>query len=57
MEASQPAYRAGQVGEIRAGPVGEIVFFILCSYGEILARLQRQKCDTCLSKMRHVPIV
>ena len=38
MEASQPAYRAG--------PVGETVF-ILCSYGEIPAHLARQKFDTC----------
>ena len=38
MEASQRAYRAG--------PVGETVF-ILCSYGEIPARLPRQKFDTC----------
>ena len=34
MEASQPAYRAG--------PVGETVF-ILCSYGEIPARLPRDR--------------
>ena len=38
MEASQPAYRAGPVGETA---------FILCSYGEIPARLPRQKLDTC----------
>ena len=38
MDASQPAYRAG--------PVDETVL-ILCSYGEIPARLPRQKFDTC----------
>ena len=38
MEASQPAYRAGSVGETT---------FILSSYGEIPARLPRQKLDTC----------
>ena len=38
MEASQPAYRAG--------PVGETVF-ILCSHGKFPARLPRQKLDTC----------
>ena len=38
MGASQPAYRAG--------PVGETVF-ISCSYGETPARLPRQKFDTC----------
>ena len=43
MEASQPAYRAG--------PVGETVF-ILCSYGEIPARLPRQKFDTCQNETR-----
>ena len=43
MEASQPAYRAGPVDETT---------FILCSYGEIPARLPRQKLDTCQKETR-----
>ena len=38
MEASQPAYRAGPVGETA---------FILCSYEEIPARVPRKKLDKC----------
>ena len=38
MEANEPTYRAGQVGE---------TIFILSSYGVILASLPRQKLDTC----------
>ena len=43
MEVNQPAYLAC--------PVGKTVL-ILCSYGEIPARLPRQKFDTCLKEIR-----
>ena len=47
LEASEPTYWAGLVGE---------TVFSLCSYGEIPARLPRQKFDM-RQKMKHVPIV